>query len=116
MATDKELNQYVSIKKFAPYRKNKGNWDKDRNEKLKELKAALAHRTWDGMPVEQLTEGRHSTRADGVGEGKKKKRMGKKERMKLKSAAAAAVAEEERVDVQEEERPKKKRKKNPAEA
>lgn len=119
MASDRELNEYMSIKKFAPYRnKNKGTWDNDRNEKLKALKAAIASRRWDGVPVGQMVDSKHEGRQQhGVGDGKKKKRMGKKERNKLRAAAGAAgeqnEVEEEHIN-SESERPKKKRKKDKA--
>jgi len=137
MATDKELNEYMSIKRIAPY-KNRGTWDNDRNEKLSELRNAIASRTWDGVPVSQWVQGSRSGRQSGHrgagaapegGEAKKKKRMGKKERSKLKALAevghADTAVEPESApnnlkevggdERDESERPKKKRKKNKTE-
>lgn len=83
MANDQELNEYVSIKKYAPYRKD-FSWDKDRNAKLRELKQRIAGRT-----------GRAGMDAFGdrdVGGSKPaKKRKGRKERMKAKAAAEAVA-------------------------
>ena len=44
MATDAELNQYMGIKKYAPYRKNTQNWDKNRATRLKDLRTKIATR------------------------------------------------------------------------
>lgn len=93
LATDKELNEYMSIKRLAPY-KTKQNWDKDRTAKLMELKQLLATRTWDGVPASQWTSSSQRNRGGGDGQ-KKKKRMGKKERKKLKSAATSVGEEAE---------------------
>ncbi|KAG1824420.1 KRI1-like family C-terminal-domain-containing protein [Suillus subaureus] len=74
MATDKDLNQYVSVKRYAPYRAEK--WDHNRGERLQEFREKMkqrvgaigtSHRSEDPTP---------------------KKRLGKKERHKLKAAAA----------------------------
>jgi protein KRI1 len=74
MATDAELNQYLSVKKYATYRKE-GRWDHTRSERLKELKERLKTRgaRWDGADLAE-DEPRQSS----------KKRKGKKERMKAK--------------------------------
>ncbi|TFK74652.1 Krr1-domain-containing protein [Pluteus cervinus] len=81
-ATDQELNEYMSIKKYAPYRKE-SSWNQKRSDKLKDFKDKLNERLhasgWD------LGGGEGSGTRDGGGEdAKKKKRKGKKERMKLK--------------------------------
>ncbi|KAG6897712.1 hypothetical protein C0992_011922 [Termitomyces sp. T32_za158] len=77
MATDQELNEYVSIRKFAPYRQAM-KWDSKRNERLKELKSRITERTGSGG-----FEG--SSVGNGVdGERPVKKRKGKKERMRMK--------------------------------
>ena len=89
MATDKELNEYVSIKKYAPYRKD-FSWDKDRNVKLRELKQRIAGRTGRaGMDA--------GDDGDVGGAKPPKKRKGRKERMKAKAAAEAVenAAEDE---------------------
>lgn len=91
MATDAELNEYVGLKKLAPYRKKRRDeWDPKGAEKLKEFKGKVHERTgvW------------RSTGA-GVGDGDRggeKKRKGKKERQKAKlagdgGASARAPAE-----------------------
>ena len=120
MASDQELNQYVSIKKYAPYRRD-AEWDKDRNEKLRELKKQIAERMGPaGMGGEADRDARGSKPA--------KKRKGRKERMKAKAAAdtvengaedeAKQLGKREREDEGEEagddqceeDAPKKKRK------
>ncbi|KAI0090576.1 KRI1-like family C-terminal-domain-containing protein [Irpex rosettiformis] len=75
LATDAELNQYVGLKKLAPYRKGALPWDKNRNARLKELKSSLQERktalgTGDDISKVMPT----------------KKRKGKKERMRAKAA------------------------------
>jgi len=91
MATDGELNQYMSVKRIAPY-KNKAAWDKDRVAKLKALKETINGRTWGGVPVEEL--GRNENSANS-GNGKPAKpRKGKKERLKAKKLANVQIQEE----------------------
>ena len=53
MATDAELNSYMGIKKYAPYRKEgKGrNWDAQRGARLKELKDKLKNEEMADMPA-----------------------------------------------------------------
>ncbi len=85
MATDQELNEYMSVKKYAPYRQEKGDrhrWNPKVQEKLHDIKAKVSERT--GMAFASSSGGR--TRTDGDHAEKPKKRMGKKERMKLKTA------------------------------
>jgi protein KRI1 len=87
MADDKDLNEYMSIKKYAPYRQEKGDrskWDKRQQDKLKDLKETLKKKQrafghYD--PSAGVVEG-----GDRAQEKPKKKRMGKKERMKAKVA------------------------------
>ncbi|KII95576.1 hypothetical protein PLICRDRAFT_170210 [Plicaturopsis crispa FD-325 SS-3] len=77
-ATDAELNQYISVKKYAPYRKG-GGWDEGRVERLKELKGKVGER----LPA---------VVGSGAGQGQEvKKRKGKKERMKMKEGASEIV-------------------------
>ncbi|EPQ55289.1 Krr1-domain-containing protein [Gloeophyllum trabeum ATCC 11539] len=78
-ATDAELNQFMGIKKLAPYRKGV-RWDNQRNEKLRELKTAVAER-------QQASGFGFASNPGAEGEQRKKKRKGKKERMKLKAAS-----------------------------
>jgi protein KRI1 len=79
MADDKDLNQYMGIKKYAPYRKG-GNWDKQRPERLKEFRDKLNARRANGNGED--------------GEALVKKRKGKKERQKAKAAAAGGTEPE----------------------
>jgi protein KRI1 len=91
-ATDAELNSYVGLRQFAPYKEGKKRWDNSRNERLQEFRGALAARGVDARPSKRQ-------RDDGVdGEQPVKRRKGKKERMKAKAAQAAkgeVEAEEE---------------------
>ncbi|KAJ7643238.1 KRI1-like family C-terminal-domain-containing protein [Mycena rosella] len=74
LAKDSELNEYMGVKKYAPYRAdNKAGWDHNRGDRLRELKAKVKERM-GGVDVEP------SGRDGQV----KKKRKGKKERMKDK--------------------------------
>jgi len=121
MATDGELNQYMSIKRIAPY-KNKAAWDKDRVAKLKALKETINGRTWGGVPVEELSWNKNGMNG---GDGKPaKKRKGKKERLKSKKLSESRSQEEGNdqqhppsptghiEDEGEAARPRKKRRKN----
>ncbi|EMD34170.1 hypothetical protein CERSUDRAFT_117663 [Gelatoporia subvermispora B] len=83
MATDAELNSYMGIKKYAPYRKEgKGkHWDNNRTDKLKELKEKLKDR---GAVPQQNGD---------KAEKPAKKRKGKKERMRERAAADNAEGE-----------------------
>ena len=74
MATDADLNEYMGVKKYAPYRKD-NMWDSKRGEKLKELKHKIAARSGDSATTLE-------------GEKPAKKRKGKKERMRSKMGAA----------------------------
>ncbi|KAG2055514.1 hypothetical protein BDR06DRAFT_321017 [Suillus hirtellus] len=77
MATDKELNQYVSVKRYAPYRAEK--WDHHRGERLAEFREKLKERA--GIS-------RTSHRSE---DPTPKKRLGKKERQKMKAASGAGI-------------------------
>lgn len=78
MATDAELNEYVGLKKLAPYAKGK-KWDPKGAEKLREFKGKVQERTggWRNAAANA---------GDGEGGGEKKRRKGKKERQKAKMA------------------------------
>ena len=79
VAQDKDLNQYVSIKKYAPYRKP-GQWDGQRPQRLKEFRDKLKPKNSNGQ----------ADAGGEAGEGEvptAKRRKGKKERMKAKLAA-----------------------------
>ena len=83
LATDAELNQYMGIKKIAPYRdKKREGWDHSRNARLTEFKDKVKGRKWGSRTYDG--EGEPGPSAD----AKPKKRKGKKERMKQKAAAA----------------------------
>ncbi|KAI0067594.1 hypothetical protein BV25DRAFT_1818972 [Artomyces pyxidatus] len=91
LADDKDLNEYMGIKKYAPYRKEKEQWDAKRGQRLRDFKQKMAAR---GVKTEGLSQ------RNGDGEGKEKKRKGKKERMREKAAGTSADAvEEEEVAV-----------------
>lgn len=82
MATDAELNQYMGVKKYAPYRKGKERWDASKIERLKEFKSAVGKRAW--APWADGNGGKDG--GDGGTAEKKKKRKGKKEREREKGA------------------------------
>lgn len=48
MATDKELNQYVGMKQLAAHKRKRSGYDKNRAQKLYELKRAIARRSREG--------------------------------------------------------------------
>jgi protein KRI1 len=75
MATDQELNEYMSVKKYAPYRKDV-KWDSKRVDRLKEFKSKISER----IPI--------SGEGNNTVDKPTKKRKGKKERSKLKVAEA----------------------------
>ena len=76
MATDAELNEYMGVKKYAPYRKDAHNWDPNRNQKLKDLKSKITERM-----------GTDEAAVAAVLEKPAKKRKGKKERQRAKETA-----------------------------
>ncbi|KAF8802648.1 Krr1-domain-containing protein, partial [Phlegmacium glaucopus] len=83
LATDQELNEYVSVKKYAPYRHDKGDryrWNKKDQEKLHELKSTIKNRSGNAFGIRTMAGGH------GPADGSEKKRKGKKERMKAKVA------------------------------
>lgn len=79
MATDAELNEYMGIKKFAPYRKA-GKWDSNRGDRLKELRQKIGERGYGGDITQE--------------DKPVKKRKGKKERMRMKTVPDLDVEEE----------------------
>ncbi|KDR76334.1 hypothetical protein GALMADRAFT_247726 [Galerina marginata CBS 339.88] len=100
MATDQELNEYMSVKKYAPYRQEKDNrsrYGKKTQEKLHEFKAKVGERVGTNLSVRPGGADAHQ------GE-KVKKRKGKKERMKMK-ATVGGVEGEEVADVDLDETP-----------
>jgi protein KRI1 len=80
MAKDQDLNQYLSVKKYAPY-KTGIRWDGQRGQRLKEFKQKLAERM-DG----------DDTQVVGSGGPPLKKRKGKKERLKMRGTQADGIA------------------------
>ena len=103
MATDAELNQYMGIKKYAPYRKNTQNWDKNRATRLKDLRTKIATRR-------SAVDGGDAAATANL-EKPGKKRKGKKERMKAKAAVQefTGAADEGRESEDAIEPPKKRR-------
>ncbi|KAJ3810610.1 KRI1-like family C-terminal-domain-containing protein [Lentinula aff. lateritia] len=92
MATDAELNEYMGIKKFAPYRKA-GKWDSNRGDRLKELRQKIGERGYGG----DMTQDDKPV----------KKRKGKKERMRMKAVLELDVEE----DVEKEKKKRRRHKK-----
>ncbi|GAA5922995.1 KRI1 family protein [Sporobolomyces koalae] len=114
LATDAELNAFMSLKKIAPYRMSESDQSKQR-KKLKELKDALKNRKWGDEvdetkaleELEKRKEKKRKWRAEGkekdrdatganaveVAGGErptKKKRAGKSERKRLQAERGAA--------------------------
>ncbi|KAF9523871.1 KRI1-like family C-terminal-domain-containing protein [Crepidotus variabilis] len=86
MASDKELNEYMSVKKYAPYRldkQDKHRYSKKNQDKLRELKGKLVERGGGRADFGR----RDDNHGAGEGEAKQKKRKGKKERMKMKAVS-----------------------------
>lgn len=114
LADDKDLNEYVGLRRVAaPYRKDKGRtWDAQRADKLKELRKKLGERNGDADDEKAR-----------VGTSDTKKRKGKKERQREKLITASTdtaqtgdegdISHTEGVDHNanaDEARPSKKRK------
>lgn len=137
MATDEELNELVSLKHLAPYRRGGlGSAGRGLGQRVRHLKSRLSERKWgDEMPEEKKKPARRKKNAGGeganaipLGDGRPGKRLGKKERMKLQAAAAsaeepAAGKRKREVDAEPAAEPagtgdgkKKRRKKKKAEA
>lgn len=101
LATDTELNSYISLRKMAPYRHDEDKKGKSK-KRLKELRDSIKDRKW-GVDVdeEETAEGgrekkkvkKWSEETGRPKEGEEKvagvKRVGKKERERKKKAAAA---------------------------
>ncbi|KAI0300435.1 KRI1-like family C-terminal-domain-containing protein [Multifurca ochricompacta] len=87
LADDKDLNEYLSLKKLAPYRKARETWDAKRGERLREFKRKVSVRVaetgadptaeWHAMESERRS----------------KKRKGRKERIREKAARAPEEAQ-----------------------
>ncbi|KAG9004120.1 hypothetical protein FRB94_012403 [Tulasnella sp. JGI-2019a] len=90
MATDKELNEYVGMKAFAPHKKGRAAWDRNLAPKLGELKRNLSKREWGytglgpkvGLGGIGTNEKKKTKNGVGKTDGKglANKRKGKKER------------------------------------
>ncbi|KAJ3562423.1 hypothetical protein NP233_g9584 [Leucocoprinus birnbaumii] len=94
LATDKELNEFMSIKRYAPYKNDARKWDAKRQQKLKDLRQTLSERSRNGGWLVKDSHnasgpGTSNSGRSGEGEQKPKKRKGKKERMKAKAVAQA---------------------------
>ena len=100
LADDKDLNEYVGLKKLAPYRNRHDAWDAKRPERLRELKRKVSARVGEGIGAELVV--------DGDGERKAKKRKGKKERMREKAARAPDGAEVSVDELADSPQPSKK--------
>jgi protein KRI1 len=90
LADDKDLNEYVGLKKLAPYRKQRDTWDAKRHTRLREFKTKVSERLGEAgadVVAGHLAEGERKT----------KKRKGKKERTREKAAVAP---EQEARDVE----------------
>lgn len=96
LATDAELNQFLGMKHYAPYRHGSGVGAAGRGmrDRLKELKAKLATRKWGEVPEDDEPSGsrpRDQGWSSKSGEkssssGPAKKRKGKKERQRQAAA------------------------------
>jgi protein KRI1 len=87
LADDKDLNEYVGLKKLAPYRKQRDTWDANRHTRLREFKTKVSERLGEAG-VDVLAAGHLAD-----GERKAKKRKGKKERTREKAAVAQEGAQ-----------------------
>ncbi|GAA5908312.1 KRI1 family protein [Sporobolomyces salmoneus] len=101
LATDAELNAFMSLKKIAPYRMSEADQAKQR-KKLKELRDALKNRKW-GDEVDETKALEELERR------KEKKRKWKSEGKEKDATGANAVAVTAGGDGGGEERPKKKK-------
>ncbi|XP_006461453.1 hypothetical protein AGABI2DRAFT_143340 [Agaricus bisporus var. bisporus H97] len=103
-ATDKELNEFMSIKRYAPYKTDARKWDTERQRKLRELQATLKEREKTGGWLikdseKNNTDGHGERRWQPSEEGKPaKKRKGKKERLKARAAALGEGGDDNDMD------------------
>lgn len=87
LADEKDLNEYVGVKKLAPYRKQRDTWDAKRSERLYEFKKKVSGRV-SAVAID-VNEGEHLN----DGKNKTKKRKGRKERMREKAEHAPLEAD-----------------------
>lgn len=103
LATDAELNSYMSLRKMAPYRSDGGDLEKPKGKKkLKELRDAVKQREW-GVEIDEEAEAerrekKERWRKEGKGEvaavkSESAKRLGKKERKRRALAAEGGSAD-----------------------
>lgn len=102
MATDAELNGFIGMKHYAPYRHGGlGAAGRDHGKKLRDLKNRIARRKWGeefdeaNDKVERRRDAGWQNNSRGPGsaqEGAPKKRKGKKERMREAAAATSSEA------------------------
>ena len=95
LADDKDLNEYVGLKKLAPFRKQRGTWDAKRGERLREFKNKISGRLGEA-DASGIAAEHHHRLVDS--EHKTKKRKGRKERMREKATEEAEVAEMIAID------------------
>jgi len=122
MATDKELNEYVGMKVFAPHKK-RASWDRSLAPKLGELKRSLAKREWgfaglnrrNGTQVRAPMKKRKGDGEVKVSNRRKGKRERERERLEavetstiMSTEAGGAAAPEPAEELPQ----KKKRKRN----
>lgn len=115
LADDTELNEYVGLKRLAPYRHSgksgKGKpWDAKRNERLKEFREKLRLRVGNGEG-DWSVGGVSNRRRAGEDGGEKKKRLGKKERAKMKTSVDEDVTEGSKKRKSDSPAPEEARKK-----
>ncbi|KAI9511455.1 Krr1-domain-containing protein [Russula earlei] len=98
LAEDKDLNEYVGLKKLAPYRKQRETWDAKRAERLGEFKRKVSERaTQAGVDVAE-----HAV----AGERKAKKRKGKKERMRERATEILETEATRKVETKTTDSPR----------
>lgn len=85
LADEKDLNEYVGLKKLAPYRKARDTWDAERGERLREFRKKVSTRV--EADVDRF--GAEFAAVDGERRATKK-RKGKKERRREKAAHAVS--------------------------
>ncbi|CAA7260390.1 unnamed protein product [Cyclocybe aegerita] len=91
LATNQELNEYMGVKRYAPYRQDKEtkHFTKSKQEKLHEIKQKVTERSGGVFAAPE---------AEGAEKEKKKKRKGKKERMKAKGGLTGEEGDEAAPD------------------
>lgn len=110
LATDAELNAYISLRKFAPYRRGDDDQKKSgKNKKrLKELRDALKGRQWGEDPEEaaEREAGRQKKKIKWSEETGRKKEKTEKEKKEGDDSGAAAEPKKKRAGKGERKRRK----------